>query len=79
MFQGARGKIDLKGVKELKCLEEGGTKQLYDYFLRAVKFQIGVGWSDGFLIGKIIKDRRDDRVQLPADLKPDASDAEKMI
>ena len=79
MFHGARGKVDLKGVKELKCPEEGGTKQLYDDFLRSVKSQIGVGWSDGYLIGRLIEEREDGGVQLPADVKVEASEAEKVI
>ena len=79
MFQGVRGKIDLKGAKELKCPEEGGTRQLYDDFLRVVKLQIGVVWNYGYLLRRMIEDRADDGVELPDDVKTGASESEKLF
>ena len=79
MFMGANGRAEVKGIKELKCPEEGGTKQQYDDFLRMVKDQIGVGWMDGELIVEMIERRAETNTVVPADLDGSPTESEKAM
>ena len=79
MFMGANGRTEVKDIKELKCPEEGGTKQQYDDFLRKVKDQIGVGWMDGELIVEMIESRAETSTVVPADLDGTPTESEKAM
>ena len=82
MTSSGYGRSMIENLKELKCPEEGGTKQQHDAFLDKIKAHINVSWMYGGLLVKMIEDKEDPdfTLMIPADLPATGvSEGQKMI
>src|SRR5210317_1280599 len=82
MTSSGYGRSMIVNLKELKCPEEGGTKQQHDTFLDKIKAHFNVSWMYGGLLVKMIEDKEDPdfTLMIPADLPATGvSEGQKMI
>src|SRR5210317_1268682 len=61
------GRTKVEDLKELKCPEEGGSKQHHEDFLRKIGEHAYVSWTYGELIGKLIENGEDPELVMPED------------